>query len=154
MPASYPTDVAGRATSLELELGRAVDRGLLLAEYLSKLAAAVRGSGGRPRGRGRWRVARARGVDARASGAMGRRRGDTRRRGPGHRRERRPCRADRDRAGARHGRGGQVGMKNDVVLSSGFSLLGSCSLVRLKPDTTYDRQFVRLKPANVTWSTE
>ena len=39
MPASYPPDVAGRATSLEAELGRQVDRGLLLAEYLCALAA-------------------------------------------------------------------------------------------------------------------
>jgi BirA family biotin operon repressor/biotin-[acetyl-CoA-carboxylase] ligase len=39
MPASYPPDVAGRATSLEAELGRPVDRGLVLAEYLCGLAA-------------------------------------------------------------------------------------------------------------------
>jgi len=39
MPAAYPPDVAGRATSLEAELGRPVDRGLLLAEYLCALAA-------------------------------------------------------------------------------------------------------------------
>jgi BirA family biotin operon repressor/biotin-[acetyl-CoA-carboxylase] ligase len=39
MPAVYPTVVAGRATSLEAELGRPVDRGLLLAEYLCSLAA-------------------------------------------------------------------------------------------------------------------
>jgi BirA family biotin operon repressor/biotin-[acetyl-CoA-carboxylase] ligase len=38
MPAAYPPEVAGRATSLEVELGRAVDRGLLLAEYLCWLA--------------------------------------------------------------------------------------------------------------------
>lgn len=38
MPAAYPPDVASRATSLEGELGRAVDRGLLLAECLSSLA--------------------------------------------------------------------------------------------------------------------
>lgn len=38
MPAAYPPDVAARATSLEGELGRAVDRGLLLAECLSALA--------------------------------------------------------------------------------------------------------------------
>jgi BirA family biotin operon repressor/biotin-[acetyl-CoA-carboxylase] ligase len=38
MPAAYPPDVANRATSLEGELGRAVDRGLLLAECLSSLA--------------------------------------------------------------------------------------------------------------------
>ena len=30
-PAAYPPDVAARATSLEGELGRAVDRGLLLS---------------------------------------------------------------------------------------------------------------------------
>jgi BirA family biotin operon repressor/biotin-[acetyl-CoA-carboxylase] ligase len=39
MPAAYPPEVAGRATSLEAELGRDVDRGLLLAEYLCALAA-------------------------------------------------------------------------------------------------------------------
>ncbi|MBI3049605.1 MAG: biotin--[acetyl-CoA-carboxylase] ligase [Acidobacteria bacterium] len=38
MPAPYPPDIAARATSLEEELGRAVDRGLLLAECLSALA--------------------------------------------------------------------------------------------------------------------
>jgi BirA family transcriptional regulator, biotin operon repressor / biotin---[acetyl-CoA-carboxylase] ligase len=39
MPAAYPPEIAGRATSLEVELGRDVDRGLLLAEYLCALAA-------------------------------------------------------------------------------------------------------------------
>jgi len=38
MPAAYPPEIAGRATSLEVELGRDVDRGLLLAEYLCTLA--------------------------------------------------------------------------------------------------------------------
>jgi BirA family biotin operon repressor/biotin-[acetyl-CoA-carboxylase] ligase len=38
MPAAYPPDVAQRATSLEEELGRAVDRGLLFAECLVALA--------------------------------------------------------------------------------------------------------------------
>jgi BirA family biotin operon repressor/biotin-[acetyl-CoA-carboxylase] ligase len=38
MPAAYPPDVAARATSIEGELGRAADRGLLLAELLSSLA--------------------------------------------------------------------------------------------------------------------
>lgn len=38
MPAAYPPEVAARATSLEEELGRAVDRGLLLAECLAALA--------------------------------------------------------------------------------------------------------------------
>jgi BirA family biotin operon repressor/biotin-[acetyl-CoA-carboxylase] ligase len=38
LPAAYPPDVAARATSLEGELGRAVDRGLLLAECLAALA--------------------------------------------------------------------------------------------------------------------
>ena len=37
-PAAYPPDVASRATNLEGELGRAVDRGLLLAECLCSLA--------------------------------------------------------------------------------------------------------------------
>jgi BirA family biotin operon repressor/biotin-[acetyl-CoA-carboxylase] ligase len=39
MPAAYPPDVAVRATSIESELGRAVDRGLLLAECLAALQA-------------------------------------------------------------------------------------------------------------------
>ena len=38
MPAAYPPEVAVRATSLEREVGRAVDRGLLLAECLCALA--------------------------------------------------------------------------------------------------------------------
>jgi BirA family biotin operon repressor/biotin-[acetyl-CoA-carboxylase] ligase len=38
MPAAYPPEIADRATSLELELGRAIDRGLLLADYLCALA--------------------------------------------------------------------------------------------------------------------
>ncbi|HEY3162542.1 MAG TPA: biotin--[acetyl-CoA-carboxylase] ligase [Vicinamibacterales bacterium] len=37
-PAAYPPDVAARATSIEGELGRAVDRGLVLAECLAALA--------------------------------------------------------------------------------------------------------------------
>ena len=39
MPAVYPAEVAIRATNLEEELGRAVDRGLLLAECLCGVAA-------------------------------------------------------------------------------------------------------------------
>ena len=39
MPAAYPAEVAARATNLEEELGRPVDRGLLLAECLCSLAA-------------------------------------------------------------------------------------------------------------------
>lgn len=35
--APYPPDVAARATSIELELGRAVDRGLVLGECLAEL---------------------------------------------------------------------------------------------------------------------
>ena len=38
MPAAYPPDVAARATSIEDQLGRPVDRGLLLAECLASLA--------------------------------------------------------------------------------------------------------------------
>ena len=38
LPAAYPPEVAARATSLERELGRAVDRGSLLAECLCGLA--------------------------------------------------------------------------------------------------------------------
>lgn len=37
-PATYPADVASHATSLEAELGRAVDRGLLLTECLASFA--------------------------------------------------------------------------------------------------------------------
>jgi BirA family biotin operon repressor/biotin-[acetyl-CoA-carboxylase] ligase len=42
MPAAYPAELVNRATSLEAELGRGVDRGLLLAEYLCALAARYR----------------------------------------------------------------------------------------------------------------
>ena len=38
LPASYPADVALRATSIEAELGRPVSRGLLFAECLAALA--------------------------------------------------------------------------------------------------------------------
>ena len=38
LPAAYPAEIAGLTTSLEEELGRQVDRGLLLAECLSSLA--------------------------------------------------------------------------------------------------------------------
>jgi BirA family transcriptional regulator, biotin operon repressor / biotin---[acetyl-CoA-carboxylase] ligase len=38
-PVAYPPDVADRATSIEAELGRPVDRGLLLARALVRLAA-------------------------------------------------------------------------------------------------------------------
>ncbi len=38
LPGAYPPDVASRATSLETELGRAVDRGVLLMECLAALS--------------------------------------------------------------------------------------------------------------------
>ena len=38
LTAAYPPDVATRATSIEIELGRPVDRGLVLAECLAALA--------------------------------------------------------------------------------------------------------------------
>jgi len=41
-PAAYPLDVAARATSIEAELGRPVDRGLVLAECLAALATRYR----------------------------------------------------------------------------------------------------------------
>jgi BirA family transcriptional regulator, biotin operon repressor / biotin---[acetyl-CoA-carboxylase] ligase len=41
-PAGYPPDVAARATSIEAELGRAVDRGLVLTECLAALASRYR----------------------------------------------------------------------------------------------------------------
>jgi BirA family transcriptional regulator, biotin operon repressor / biotin---[acetyl-CoA-carboxylase] ligase len=37
MPAAYPPDVAARATSIESELGRPIERGLLLSECLAAL---------------------------------------------------------------------------------------------------------------------
>ncbi len=40
LAAAYPPDVAARATSLETELGRAVDRGLVLAELIAAVDAA------------------------------------------------------------------------------------------------------------------
>jgi BirA family biotin operon repressor/biotin-[acetyl-CoA-carboxylase] ligase len=42
MPAAYPLEVAQRATSIEAELGRAADRGLILAECLAALASRYR----------------------------------------------------------------------------------------------------------------
>jgi BirA family transcriptional regulator, biotin operon repressor / biotin---[acetyl-CoA-carboxylase] ligase len=39
LPAALPPEVASRATALETELGRAVDRGLVLAECLAAIAA-------------------------------------------------------------------------------------------------------------------
>jgi BirA family biotin operon repressor/biotin-[acetyl-CoA-carboxylase] ligase len=42
MPAAYPPDVAARATSIESELGRPIDRGLLLVECLAALHARYR----------------------------------------------------------------------------------------------------------------
>lgn len=41
-PAAYPPDVAARATSIETELGRPVDRGLVLSECLAALATRYR----------------------------------------------------------------------------------------------------------------
>jgi BirA family biotin operon repressor/biotin-[acetyl-CoA-carboxylase] ligase len=38
MSAAYPPEIVHRTTSLEVELGRAIDRGRLLAEYLCALA--------------------------------------------------------------------------------------------------------------------
>lgn len=40
-PAAYPPEISDRATSLELELGRPVDRGLVLSECLAALAEQV-----------------------------------------------------------------------------------------------------------------
>jgi len=37
MPAPYPSDIAARATSIESELGRPIDRGLVMVECLSAL---------------------------------------------------------------------------------------------------------------------
>lgn len=42
MPAAYPPDVASRATSIEGELGRPADRGVVLAECLAALEARYR----------------------------------------------------------------------------------------------------------------
>lgn len=44
-PAAFPPDVAARSSSLEVELGRAVDRGLVLAECLAALSARYTGLG-------------------------------------------------------------------------------------------------------------
>jgi len=67
MPAAFPPEVAGRATSLEAELGRPVDRGLLLTEYLCSLASRFDDlQSGRPAAVvGAWR--------ARAASMLGRR---------------------------------------------------------------------------------
>jgi BirA family biotin operon repressor/biotin-[acetyl-CoA-carboxylase] ligase len=50
LSAAYPPDVSARATSIEAELGRRVDRGLVLAECLTALASRYRELG---RGSGR-----------------------------------------------------------------------------------------------------
>jgi BirA family biotin operon repressor/biotin-[acetyl-CoA-carboxylase] ligase len=39
LPAAYPPEIAARATSLEAESGRPIDRGLVLAECLARLSA-------------------------------------------------------------------------------------------------------------------
>ena len=67
MRAAYPPEVASRATSLEEELGRAVDRGLVLAECLSSLATRYDGlqRGCVEEVRGQWRL--------RAGASLGRR---------------------------------------------------------------------------------
>ena len=57
MPAAYPPDVAARATSIESELGRPVDRGLLLVECLVALDSRYRDLQSRARATviDRWR---------------------------------------------------------------------------------------------------
>jgi BirA family transcriptional regulator, biotin operon repressor / biotin---[acetyl-CoA-carboxylase] ligase len=57
MPAAYPPDISGRATSLEFELARPVDRGLVLAAVLAALAERYRqlSSGARERVISDWR---------------------------------------------------------------------------------------------------
>lgn len=56
-PAAYPADIADRATSLESELGRAVEPGVVLFECLGALASCVRmlSSGDSARLLARWR---------------------------------------------------------------------------------------------------
>ena len=66
-PGAYPPDVAARATSIEAELGRPVDRGLVLAECLAALGSRYREL---EQGRGRLVVEAWR---ARASPMLGRR---------------------------------------------------------------------------------
>jgi BirA family transcriptional regulator, biotin operon repressor / biotin---[acetyl-CoA-carboxylase] ligase len=57
-PSAYPSELADRATSLEAELGRPVDAGLVLAETLSALATHVNtlAHGGRADLLARWRA--------------------------------------------------------------------------------------------------
>jgi BirA family biotin operon repressor/biotin-[acetyl-CoA-carboxylase] ligase len=43
LPGAYPPEVAARATSLERELGRPIDRGTVLAECLAALSSRYRG---------------------------------------------------------------------------------------------------------------
>ena len=80
-PAPYPPPVAARATSLEHELGRDVDRGAVLAEILASLneqLAAIE-SGGRMKVLARWRELSpsARGAQVEWKGPDGDRRGTT-----------------------------------------------------------------------------
>ena len=56
-PAAYPPEVASRATSIESEIGRAVDRGLVLAECLAAISARYSDlrAGSRPQILQQWR---------------------------------------------------------------------------------------------------
>jgi BirA family biotin operon repressor/biotin-[acetyl-CoA-carboxylase] ligase len=57
-PAAYPPEIAARATSIEMELGRAVEPGLILAEVLAALNEQVLGlgAGGSSSVLDRWRT--------------------------------------------------------------------------------------------------
>jgi len=58
LPAAYPEDIAGRATSIEAEIGRPVDRAAVFAESLACLAERLRelSAGGFPAILDRWRA--------------------------------------------------------------------------------------------------
>ena len=60
--AAYPADVAARATSIEAELGRPVDRGLVLAECLAASGLALSRIAGRPWTTGGRCMAQSRGL--------------------------------------------------------------------------------------------
>ena len=108
--AAYPADVAARATSIEAELGRPVDRGLVLAECLAALGVALSRTAGRPwAARGRC-MAQSRGAMLGRARRVGVGRETTGRSGREHRRRRRI-----DREGGRRDAEDQVGRSQVVV---------------------------------------
>ena len=104
----FPPELRDRATSLESELGRAVDRHHLLAETLAALVAALRGSARRPVRCYSRRVAAARARARPARASPGRRTRARRRHHGRDRRSRRAAGAGRRASRADRFRGGHL----------------------------------------------